>query len=306
MKYSPPPGFSPLVQCLMPSQNLSLDPCFYFGNLNKNVLAGPWLVEDDSAFVPKPVDTSTVSLPASVETIKDKLAENIHEMWALNKIEAGWTWGERRDDMYRVHPCLTSFEKLPAAEKRYDCQLAVQTLKTILSLGYYISMDRPPARIRPIRLPNDPYMQGNGYKPAPLDLSAAVLNPKMEELVDLLAENTHNLWAKERIQQGWTYGLNEDSENHRSPHLVPYSKVDEAIKKANRDTASETVRTLLIYGYNLDPPTGEANEALAAEAFRQKFSAFRTYRAEKTYAVTSGKWYFEFEVLTAGPMRVCR
>jgi ryanodine receptor 2 len=29
----------------------------------------------------------------------------------------------------RVHPCLTSFEKLPAAEKRYDCQLAVQTLK---------------------------------------------------------------------------------------------------------------------------------------------------------------------------------
>uniref|UniRef100_A0A182MMK6 Ryanodine receptor 3, brain n=1 Tax=Anopheles culicifacies TaxID=139723 RepID=A0A182MMK6_9DIPT len=304
LKFSPPPGFSPLVQCLMPHQNLSLDPCFYFGNLNKNVLAGPWLVEDDSAFVPKPVDTSSVTLPSSVETIKDKLAENIHEMWALNKIESGWTWGERRDDVYRIHPCLTSFEKLPAAEKRYDCQLAVQTLKTILALGYYISMDKPPARIRPIRLPNDPYMQGNGYKPAPLDLSAAVLTPKMEELVDQLAENTHNLWAKERIQQGWTYGLNEDSENLRSPHLVPYSKVDEAIKKANRDTASETVRTLLIYGYNLDPPTGEANEALAAEALRQKFAAYRTYRVERTYAVTSGKWYFEFEVLTAGPMRV--
>uniref|UniRef100_A0A182QKY2 Ryanodine receptor 3, brain n=1 Tax=Anopheles farauti TaxID=69004 RepID=A0A182QKY2_9DIPT len=303
LKFNPPPGFSPLVQCLMPHQNLSLDPCFYFGNLNKNVLAGPWLVEDDSAFVPKPVDTSSVTLPSSVETIRDKLAENIHEMWALNKIEAGWTWGERRDDVYRIHPCLTSFEKLPAAEKRYDCQLAVQTLKTILALGYYISMDRPPARIRPIRLPNDPYMQGNGYKPAPLDLSAAVLTPKMEELVDQLAENTHNLWAKERIQQGWTYGLNEDSENLRSPHLVPYSKVDEAIKKANRDTASETVRTLLIYGYNLDPPTGEANEALAAEALRQKFAAYRTYRVERTYAVTSGKWYFEFEVLTAGPMR---
>lgn len=32
------------------------------------------------------------------------------------------------------------------------------------------------------------------------------------------------------------------------------------IKKANRDTASETVRTLLVYGYNLDPPTGEQHE----------------------------------------------
>lgn len=165
-------------------------------------------------------------------------------------------------------------------------------------------MDKPPARIRPIRLPNEPFMQANGYKPAPLDLSAVQLTPKLEELVDQLAENTHNLWAKERIQQGWTYGLNEDPETLRSPHLVPYSKVDDAIKKANRDTASETVRTLLIYGYNLDPPTGEGNEALLAEALRQKYSAFRTYRVERTYAVTSGKWYFEFEVLTAGPMRV--
>lgn len=137
-----------------------------------------------------------------------------------------------------------------------------------------------------------------------MDLNAVSLTPKLEELVDQLAENTHNLWARERIQQGWTYGLNEDSENYRSPHLVPYSKVDEAIKKANRDTASETVRTLLVYGYQLDPPTQEANEALLAEALRQKFAAFRTYRVEKTYAVTSGKWYFEFEVLTAGPMRV--
>lgn len=176
--------------------------------------------------------------------------------------------------------------------------------RTIISIGYYIAMDKPPSRIRSIRLPNEPFLQANGYKPAPLDLSAVVLTPKLEELIDQLAENTHNLWAKERIHQGWTYGLNEDSENFRSPHLVPYNKVDEAIKKANRDTASETVRTLLVYGYNLDPPTGEGNEALLAEALRQKFAAFRTYRVERTYAVTSGKWYFEFEVLSTGPMRV--
>lgn len=31
----------------------------------------------------------------------------------------------------------------------------------------------------------------------------------MESLVELLAENTHNVWARERIQQGWTYGLSE-------------------------------------------------------------------------------------------------
>jgi ryanodine receptor 2 len=70
-------------------------------------------------------------------------------------------------------------------------------------------MDKPPSRIKSLRLPNEPFLQSNGYKPAPLDLGAITLTPKMEELVDQLAENTHNLWAKERIQQGWTYGLNE-------------------------------------------------------------------------------------------------
>ncbi|KAL3284793.1 hypothetical protein HHI36_018934 [Cryptolaemus montrouzieri] len=304
LKYNPPEEFSPLVESLLPQQVLMLEPCFYFGNLFKTVLAGPLNVEDDTAFVPNPVDTSMVTLTSYVESIKDKLAENIHEMWAMNKIEAGWQWGDYRDDMRHIHPCLVPFDKLPPAEKRYDSQLAVQTLKTIIALGYYITMDKPPSRIKTVRLPNEPFMQSNGYKPAPLDLSAITLTPKLEELVDQLAENTHNLWAKERIQQGWTYGLNEDSEMLRSPHLVPYAKVDDAIKKANRDTASETVRTLLVYGYNLDPPTGEQQETLLAEASRLRQSAFRTYRAEHTYGVSSGKWYFEFEILTAGPMRV--
>nr|BAA41471.1 ryanodine receptor homologue [Drosophila melanogaster] len=304
LKFAPPMGFSALVQCLMPQQILSLDPCFYFGNLAKNVLAGPWLIEDDTAFVPKPVDTTGVTLPSSVDQIKEKLAENIHEMWALNKIEAGWSWGEHRDDYHRIHPCLTHFEKLPAAEKRYDNQLAVQTLKTIISLGYYITMDKPPARIRPVRLPNEIFMQGNGYKPAPLDLSAVTLTPKLEELVDQLAENTHNLWARERIQQGWTYGLNEDSENHRSPHLVPYAKVDEAIKKANRDTASETSANAPGLRICLGSSDGRRNGGTSGRGTTPQVRRIPTYRVERNYAVTSGKWYFEFEVLTSGPMRV--
>ena len=51
--------------------------------------------------------------------------------------------------------------------------------------------------------------------------------------------------------------MNEDVERRRSPHLVHYTNVDEAIKVANRNTASETVRTLLVYGYVLDPPSGD-------------------------------------------------
>src|SRR5690348_13988611 len=84
-----------------------------------------------------------------------------------------------------------------------------QTFRTIIALGYHISLDKPPSRIKSVRLPNDPFLQSNGYRPAPLDLSAITLSQKLEELVDQLAENTHNIWSKERILEGWTYGLNE-------------------------------------------------------------------------------------------------
>ena len=64
--------------------------------------------------------------------------------------------------------------------------------------------------------------------------------------------------------------------------------VDEAIKVANRNTASETVRTLLVYGYVLDPPTGDVE---AAEVAVSRHPTHRTYRAENTYGVSSGKWW---------------
>lgn len=53
------------------------------------------------------------------------------------------------------------------------------------------------------------YMMSNGYKPAPLDLSDVKLLPSQEILVDKLAENAHNVWAKDRIKQGWTYGIQQ-------------------------------------------------------------------------------------------------
>ena len=57
--------------------------------------------------------------------------------------------------------------------------------------------------------PHSSYMQANGFRPAPLDLSGILLSERVNELVEALAENTHNVWAKERIKQGWTYGLTE-------------------------------------------------------------------------------------------------
>lgn len=34
-----------------------------------------------------------IVLPPHLERIREKLAENIHELWALTRIEQGWTYG---------------------------------------------------------------------------------------------------------------------------------------------------------------------------------------------------------------------
>ena len=61
LKYAPPDNFSPVYECLLPTQNLCIDPGFYFGELHKVILSGPLPTEDDVAFVPNPVDTTNVS-----------------------------------------------------------------------------------------------------------------------------------------------------------------------------------------------------------------------------------------------------
>ena len=88
-------------------------------------------------------------------------------------------------------------------------------------------------RIRPMKL-SSTYTQTNGYKPAPLDLTNIDLSGKMEELVELLAENIHTVWAKNRIESGWTYGLSQQNAAKRTPHLVPYEAVEDPVKKMNR------------------------------------------------------------------------
>ena len=72
LKYAPPANFSPLFESLLPTQMLRIDPGFYMGDLNKAVLSGPLDIDDKIAFVPRPVDTSTVRSVLRSSRMKQK------------------------------------------------------------------------------------------------------------------------------------------------------------------------------------------------------------------------------------------
>ena len=50
----------------------------------------------------------------------------------------------------------------------------------------------------------------------------------------------------------------QDILNKRNPRLVPYNLLDERTKKTNRDSVNNAVRTLIGYGYNIEPPDQES------------------------------------------------
>jgi len=90
------------------------------------------------SYEPQPIDTSSVSLTPEVLELRELLAENAHDHWALQRMADGWTYGPQRDDDRKRHPCLVPYEELPESEKEYDRNAAIETLKAILALGYRI------------------------------------------------------------------------------------------------------------------------------------------------------------------------
>ena len=89
-------------------------------------------------YIPQPVDTSDVKLPEELNTLLEAMAKNVHEIWAQERINQGWKYGEKRDDNQKHHPCLVPFEELLDSEKVYDRNTSVETLKLILKLGFEI------------------------------------------------------------------------------------------------------------------------------------------------------------------------
>lgn len=89
-------------------------------------------------YTPQPIDTTDVVLPVELEQLVEKMAKNVHEIWAQERINQGWTYGEKRDDVQKHHPCLVGYEDLPEDEKVYDRNTSIETLKLILKLGFEI------------------------------------------------------------------------------------------------------------------------------------------------------------------------
>jgi len=93
------------------------------------------------------------------------------------------------------------------------------------------------------------------YQPAPIDTSRVTLPADVSALTELLARNAHDVWARQRIADGWRWGPARDDARKEHPSLVAYDQLSESEKELDRQTAMETHRVILALGFRVVPPS---------------------------------------------------
>ena len=89
-----------------------------------------------NTYNPKPIDLSDVELGEDLNELREAIAENAHDVWAAERQAQGWTYGPLRDDAKKETPCMVPYSQLPDSEKKFDRDMAMNTIKLLKKLGY--------------------------------------------------------------------------------------------------------------------------------------------------------------------------
>ena len=89
------------------------------------------------------------------------------------------------------------------------------------------------------------------YIPKPENLDNIQLSEELNNLVEAMAKNVHEVWAQSRMEQGWTYGQERNDQLKQHPCLVAYEDLPEVEKAYDRDPAVGTLKLILKLGFNI-------------------------------------------------------
>lgn len=90
------------------------------------------------------------------------------------------------------------------------------------------------------------------YDPKPIGTSDVQLPDGLTPLLEAMAKNVHDVWAKTRIAQGWQYGPERNDKEKLHPMLIPYEELPEEEKIYDRNTAAETLKLILKLGFKIE------------------------------------------------------
>lgn len=97
-------------------------------------------------------------------------------------------------------------------------------------------------------------MANDRYIPSPMGVSHIQLSPHLSDLTELLACHAHDVWAAQRMSEGWTWGPERCDHRRTHPCLVPYEELPESEKEYDRQTVTGTLKAIIALGYAISSP----------------------------------------------------
>jgi class 3 adenylate cyclase/tetratricopeptide (TPR) repeat protein len=93
------------------------------------------------------------------------------------------------------------------------------------------------------------------YEPKSPDLTTVEVPGNLINLVEQLAEITHDNWVRQRLADGWRHGQLRDDLLKEHPCIVPYEDLPESEKEYDRKISLGVVQGLLALGYRVETPS---------------------------------------------------
>ena len=90
------------------------------------------------------------------------------------------------------------------------------------------------------------------YTPRPIDTSNVQLSDDVCALLERLAMNTHEVWAKQRLSDGWTWGPQRNDEAKHHPCLIPYDELPESEKQYDRTVSADVLKAIIALGFKIE------------------------------------------------------
>ena len=89
------------------------------------------------------------------------------------------------------------------------------------------------------------------YQPNPIDTRHIEFSNEIDELVEMLARNTHEVWSQTRLNQGWDFGSERDDAKKQHPCITSYDDLPESERDVDRNTAIQVLKTIMALGYTI-------------------------------------------------------
>lgn len=106
-------------------------------------------------------------------------------------------------------------------------------------------------------LNNSRMLQASQYKPKPANLRGVRVPRALQPLQELIAHNSHEVWADTRVSQGWRYGPSRDNTRKLHPDLVPYGELPDEARRYDREASEQMLKLIVMLGWTCVPAGDE-------------------------------------------------